>query len=157
MHLVGCLYNLYQWCTVKEMSDNETYLLIKYIKSVLCRVAKRLSCIEDAWCIKVKCVEVVWNGAVLMCVMICRVLKIAYKACSKKDRTFATNTLLLILQHFKHCPLQRSALYWRYTVPKVSSTVGMLGKCFLWWRAILLSHFPDSPLWFGNDVRSKWF
>jgi cellulose biosynthesis protein BcsQ len=23
----------------------------------------------------------------------------------KKDRTFAINTLLLILQHFKHCPL----------------------------------------------------
>jgi len=29
-----------------------------------------------------------------------------YKACSKKERTFAVNTLLLILQHFKHCPLQ---------------------------------------------------
>ena len=29
------------------------YLLIKYIKSVLWREAKRLSCIEDAWCLKV--------------------------------------------------------------------------------------------------------
>ena len=29
-------------------------LLIKYIKSVLCRVAKRLSYIEDTWCLKVK-------------------------------------------------------------------------------------------------------
>jgi len=29
------------------MSDNEMYLLIKYIKSVLWRVAKRLSYIED--------------------------------------------------------------------------------------------------------------
>jgi len=29
-------------------------LLIKYIKSVLWRVAKRLSYIEDAWCLKVK-------------------------------------------------------------------------------------------------------
>ena len=35
------------------MSDNEIYLLIKYIKSVLCRVVKRLSYIEDARCLKV--------------------------------------------------------------------------------------------------------
>ena len=35
------------------MSDNEIYLLIKYIISVLWRVAKRLSYIEDARCLKV--------------------------------------------------------------------------------------------------------
>ena len=28
---------------------------------------------------------------------------------------FAIKTLLLILQHFKHCPLQSSPIYWRYT------------------------------------------
>ena len=39
---------------VKQISDNEIYLLIKYIKSVLWRVAKRLSYIEDARCLKVK-------------------------------------------------------------------------------------------------------
>jgi hypothetical protein len=51
-----------------------------------------------------------------------------------------------ILQHFKHCPLQSCPLYWRYTVPNVSSIVGMLpGTYFLWWRAVLLSHFPESP------------
>ena len=55
LHLVGCLYYLYQRCTVKQISDNEIYLLIKYIKSVLWRVAKRLSYIEDARCLKVKC------------------------------------------------------------------------------------------------------
>jgi hypothetical protein len=54
LHLVGCLYYLYQWCTVKQISDNEIYLLIKNIKSDLWRVAKRLSYIEDARCIKVK-------------------------------------------------------------------------------------------------------
>ena len=43
LHLVGCLYYLYQWCTIKKISDNEIYLLIKYIKSILWRVAKRLS------------------------------------------------------------------------------------------------------------------
>ena len=42
LHLVG-LYYLYQWCTVKQISDNEIYLLIKYIKNVLWRVVKRLS------------------------------------------------------------------------------------------------------------------
>ena len=55
-----------------------------------------------------------------------------YKACSKKDRTFAINTLLLIVQHFKHFPIQSSPLFWRYTVPNVSSIVGMLpGTHFL--------------------------
>jgi len=39
---------------VKQISDNEIYLLIKYMKSVPCRVAKRLSYIEDARCLKVK-------------------------------------------------------------------------------------------------------
>jgi len=53
LHLVGCLYYLYQRCTVKQISDNEIYLLIKYIKCVLWRVAKRLSYTEDARCLKV--------------------------------------------------------------------------------------------------------
>ena len=53
LHLVGCLYYLYQWCTVKKISDNEIYLLIKYIKSFLWRVAKCLSYIEEARCLKV--------------------------------------------------------------------------------------------------------
>jgi len=38
---------------IKQISDNEIYLLIKYIKSVLWRVAKCLSYIEDARCLKV--------------------------------------------------------------------------------------------------------
>jgi hypothetical protein len=51
-----------------------------------------------------------------------------------------------ILQHFKHCSLQSSPLYWRYTVPSVFSIVGMLpGTHFLLWLAVLLSHFPESP------------
>ena len=36
----------------KKKSDNEIYLLIKYIKSFLWRVAKCLSYIEDARCLK---------------------------------------------------------------------------------------------------------
>ena len=42
----------------QEISDNEIYLLIKYIKSVVWRVAKRLSYLEDAQCLKVKLSEV---------------------------------------------------------------------------------------------------
>ena len=38
----------------QAISDNEIYLLIKYIKSVLWRVAKCLSYIEEARCLKVK-------------------------------------------------------------------------------------------------------
>ena len=53
LHLVDCLYYLYQWCTVKQISDNEIYLLIKYIKSILWRVVKRLSYTEDARYLKV--------------------------------------------------------------------------------------------------------
>ena len=53
LHLVGCLYYLYQCCMVKQISNNEIYLLIKYIKSVLWRVVKRLSYIQDARCLKV--------------------------------------------------------------------------------------------------------
>ena len=48
-----------------------------------------------------------------------------YEVCSKKDRTFAIKTLLLILQHFKHCPPQSSPLCWQYTVPNISSIFGM--------------------------------
>ena len=61
LHLAGCLYYLYQWCTVKQISDNEIYLLIKCITSVLWRVAKRLSYIEDARCLKVNLVAR-WGG-----------------------------------------------------------------------------------------------
>ena len=38
---------------VKQISGNEIYLLIKYIESILWRVAKLLSYIEDARCLKV--------------------------------------------------------------------------------------------------------
>ena len=50
---------------VKQISDNEIYLLIKYIKSVLWRVAKCLSYIEQARCLKVKDRE---GGETLRCV-----------------------------------------------------------------------------------------
>jgi len=39
---------------VKQISDNEIHLLIKYIRSVLWRAAKILSYTEDARCLKVK-------------------------------------------------------------------------------------------------------
>ena len=42
---------------VKQISDNEIYLLIKYIKSILWRVVNCLSYIEDAQCQKVKHIQ----------------------------------------------------------------------------------------------------
>ena len=39
----------------QAISGNEIYLLIKYIKSVLWSVAKCLSYIEEARCLKVNC------------------------------------------------------------------------------------------------------
>ena len=56
---------------MKQISDNEIYLLIKYIKSFLWRIAKRLSYIEDAWCLKVKnsdqkcCTALLWRSRLL--------------------------------------------------------------------------------------------
>ena len=64
LHLVGCLYYLYQWCKFKQISDNEIYLLIKYIKSVLSRVAKPLYYIQDARCLKVKSPRICWTAGV---------------------------------------------------------------------------------------------
>ena len=52
-----------------KISDNEIYLLIKYIKSVLWRVAKRLSYIQGARCLKVKLGECVLEHVVkLICI-----------------------------------------------------------------------------------------
>ena len=53
---------------VKQISDNEIYLLIKYIKSVLWRVVKCLSYIEEARCLKVNltgCFALLWNAVIL--------------------------------------------------------------------------------------------
>jgi hypothetical protein len=58
LHLVGCIYYLYHWCTVKKISNNEICLLIKHIKSVLWRVEKHLSYIEEARCLKVNLINV---------------------------------------------------------------------------------------------------
>jgi len=49
---------------VKQISDNEIYVLIKYIKSVLCRVAERLSYIEDARRLKVNVTSVMTRNAI---------------------------------------------------------------------------------------------
>ena len=78
LHLVGCLYYLHQWCTVKQISDNEIYLLFKYIKSVLWRVAKRLSYIEDARCLQVKLRLQLKNSKKLLSLLPCIILLYLY-------------------------------------------------------------------------------
>jgi len=52
---------------VKQISDNEIYLSIKDTKSVLWRVAKCLSYVQDTQCLKVKvhCVCAVTDGLVI--------------------------------------------------------------------------------------------
>ena len=45
---------IYWYSATSLKKYNEIHLLIKYIKSVLWRVAERLSYIQDAWCLKVK-------------------------------------------------------------------------------------------------------
>ncbi|GIX98129.1 hypothetical protein CEXT_225031 [Caerostris extrusa] len=75
--------------------------------------------------------------------------------CSKRSRTLAITSLLLIVEHFKHCPLLSSPLYWHYTVP---NGVSMLSKAF--WNVLSVMacrSCPESPLWFGNDLFATWF
>jgi len=52
-------------CTASLKKYNEIYLLIKYIKCVLWRVAERLSHIEDAWCLKVRACLLLYVSLVL--------------------------------------------------------------------------------------------
>ena len=89
LHLVGCLYYLYQWCTVKQISENEIYLLIKYLKSVLWRVAKRLSYIQEARRLKVE-------GA-------CETRKMQY--------TLHTLTWVAVMSHYSCCAV--STTFWQ--------------------------------------------
>ena len=57
-----CYSLWYNAPTMLPATGVEIYLLIKYIKSVLWRVAKRLSYIQDARCLKVKALffEITW-------------------------------------------------------------------------------------------------
>jgi len=57
---------------VKQISENEIYLLIKYIKSILWRVAKCLSYIEGARCLKVNYAK---HGACLRMVLLTDIYK----------------------------------------------------------------------------------
>jgi hypothetical protein len=77
LHLVCCLYYLIEWLTVKQISDNEIYLLIKYIKSVLWRVAKRLSYIEDARWLKVKGINSVYREIYEHDIFVCLYISVA--------------------------------------------------------------------------------
>ena len=51
----------------REISDNEIYLLIKYIKSVLWRVAKRVSYIDDERCLKVNTICTSYSRCQVYC------------------------------------------------------------------------------------------
>ena len=68
-----------------------------------------------------------WNKIFFVCNKLRDRYYPMYKACSKKDRTFAIKTVFFILQHFKHCSFQSSPLYWRYTVPALLPLL----ECFL--------------------------
>jgi hypothetical protein len=104
LHIIGCIYYLYHWCMVKQISDNEIYLLIKYIKSVLLRGAKRLSYIEDAWCLKVKYTEYKLkevsndNNQVSRIVdmsmkLLCRLFRLLWKSSNRQIRWQACNVI----------------------------------------------------------------
>ena len=84
-----------------QISDNEIYLLIKYIKSVLWRVVKPLSYIEDAVCLKVKCTACA-----------CRPLLLDFITLPTDDIVKSTNYVLVL-------PLQFSPMFCHFLPPKV--------------------------------------
>ena len=59
----------------ESLKNNEIYLLTKYNKSVLWGVAECLSCIWDAWCLKVK--HEFYDGHPPMCSIFSRIFVIA--------------------------------------------------------------------------------
>ena len=85
---------------VKQISDNEIYLLIKYIKCVLWRVAKRLSYIEDARCLKV-------NSVLLFAI---KSSKWSYPL--SVFSFFDENAVCLKPVHFRHVPFVQSFSIW---------------------------------------------
>ena len=102
MYLVGCLYYLYQWCTVKQITDNEINVLIKYIKSVLWRVAKRMSYVEEAWCLKGKgtskvgalsrmCTGIVTDFCELINYLINKWMSVVFKLMDKRKKVAQVN------------------------------------------------------------------
>ena len=88
LRLFGCPYYLYQWCTAKQISDNEIYLLIKYIKIVLWRVTKLLSYIEDARCLKVN-----WSWSKFWCEVYSRMF--SWRLCEKARNVSVTTAWCL--------------------------------------------------------------
>ena len=110
LHLVGCLYYLYQWCTVKQISDNEIYLLIKYIKSVHWRVAKFLSYIEEARCLKVNRVHiqyVIKRGTLWVTTLHCSVNSLTTKwhHTGRTRREFPVKRCLYAQDFINNCAL----------------------------------------------------
>ena len=119
LHLVGCLYYLYQWCTVKQISDNELCLLIKYIESVLWRVAKRLSYIQDERCLKVKIA--VYSNARTLLLQICL---------NYFPRHSSVLNILLILYWSLDVRGRKRSGFRPFMIIHINTTVSTLRDCF---------------------------
>ena len=108
---------------VKQISDNEIYVLIKYIKSVLWRVAKRLSYKEDARCLKVNAPTLLKSGSFILLepsgpVQACNRIALPLpltKSFPNIHPTKQTHTPIQLLTH-SHPPLQYRCYHMHVTV-----------------------------------------
>ena len=102
---------------VKQISDNEIHLLIKYIKSILWRVVKCLSYIEEARCLKVK-------QSTELCQQKCEILSILF--CVKVGSLWCVRT---------GCPAHPASYPMRYLALRLLCSTA---------RAMKLDHSPYS-------------
>jgi len=86
---------------VKQISDNKIYLLIKYTKSVLWRAVKRLSYIQDAWCLKVNIYGIpVVSYAMVFGIKMLRELLIHKRGNKKRMQKIKNFTICILHQTF---------------------------------------------------------
>ena len=87
---------------VKQISDNEIYLLIKYIKSVVWREAKRQSYTEDAQSLKVKRTSIRSIHSGYICVQVLVQKQIGTNQRARRRERFADSGLHGVILRPEH-------------------------------------------------------
>ena len=148
----------------KQISDNEIYLLIKYIKRVLWRVVKCLPYIEDARCLKVKSMHATFLAHIIVLGLIApKISGEQYKSCSSSLWNFlrphvtyscrhgnepsGSKTLLEFLDYVRNCQLlKRDSAPWSYS--------WLIGWLVGWLAGRLVSQLVGStaPSLFGSSI-----
>ena len=96
-------------------TDNEIYLLIKYIKSILWRVSKRLSYIEEARCLKANKRMLIRSCSDVCCVMTLHDINIRDTLYSDRILPMCQRNISIFLPNCLLCTCQQTvALRWEW-------------------------------------------